>query len=770
MSSSTKKLPSYKSLTVTLALAFLSISIIVLLVSSLLELYFTFRTQQGTLTREEQFIAQEAGGKVGSFMSEKLQILDQAGDINNLAVENSRRELVLSKLLGRESSFRQLLLLDTGGSILSRASRLVPTQTSALLDEDISSIAAATRQGKNYISPIYIDNTTSEPLILIATPVKDSLHDIKGALIAEVNLKFIWDLVSQIKVGEGGLAYVVDRKGKLLAFKDTSRVLKNEDLSGLPEVHEFVSGEISKDYGIGRGIGGRLVSSDFVPLGVPDWAVMIELPLGEAYAPVLQTLAYSFFVIFLSSILAVISGIYLSRRITGPLVKLDQAAEAVSRGDLSASIPVSTNDEIGHLASSFNSMTTRLRDVYGNLEQKVSEKTSELSAQVSETNRTKLAVLNLLEDVEEEKGKAEDLVTERTRELREEKARLLSSINALSFGFVLAGKDDAIILKNPALASILETERDFKTIHEIAEALKATDSKIDIDISASCQRCMELKQPVEFKEVSYGKKFLRILCIPVRESAEAIGYIFLLEDITEAKVMERSRDEFFAVASHELRTPLTAIRGNADMILEMYADKILDADMKEMLVDINTSSVRLIDVVNDFLEVSRLEQGRVEIKKEDFDVAEVIEKVVRDLRTIVEQKKLTLTYAPPAAPLPHVFADRNRCEQILVNLIGNSTKFTKAGGISISVEQLGRSLKVKIADTGVGISEHNQTLLFRKFQQAGEDMLARDVSQSTGLGLYISRLIMNAMGGDIGLEKSELGKGSVFYFTLPLTS
>src|SRR6185369_10400184 len=117
----------------------------------------------------------------------------------------------------------------------------------------------------------------------------------------------------------------------------------------------------------------------------------------------------------------------------------------------------------------------------------------------------------------------------------------------------------------------------------------------DIDVAGTCRRCMKLKEPVEFKEVGYGKKFLRVICSPVLSDTGAIGYIFLIEDITEAKVMERSRDEFFAVASHELRTPLTAIRGNADMILEMYADKITDKDMKEMLMDINSSSVRLID-------------------------------------------------------------------------------------------------------------------------------------------------------------------------------
>ena len=376
----------------------------------------------------------------------------------------------------------------------------------------------------------------------------------------------------------------------------------------------------------------------------------------------------------------------------------------------------------------------------------------------------------LLEDVDKEKKNAEGLVVERTKELSEEKARLLASINALSFGFVLVGADDTILLKNPALEKILELKTETHSMHDIAEVFKSADSKVDLDIAASCKRCMELKEPVEFKEVSYGKKFLRIICVPVNTEGMAIGYIFLVEDITEAKVMERSRDEFFAVASHELRTPLTAIRGNADMILEMYADKVVDKDMKEMLTDINASSVRLINVVNDFLEVSRLEQGRVEVKKEPFNITEVVEKVERNLKEMIAKKGLALIYTPPPSPLPMALADKDRVEQVLINFIGNSSKFTKEGSITISLSQEGGKIKVRVIDTGVGISEHNQSLLFRKFQQAGEQMLARDVSQSTGLGLYISKLIMSNMGGDIGLEKSELGKGSTFYFTVPIAS
>jgi signal transduction histidine kinase len=138
---------------------------------------------------------------------------------------------------------------------------------------------------------------------------------------------------------------------------------------------------------------------------------------------------------------------------------------------------------------------------------------------------------------------------------------------------------------------------------------------------------------------------------------------------------------------------------------------------------------------------------------------------------MAEKKGLSITMLPAEESLhTSVIGDSVRVEEVLDNLIGNAIKFTEKGTITIAVNPLGSFLKISIKDTGMGISVHNQSRLFKKFQQAGEDMLAREVNQSTGLGLYISKLIMEAMGGTIALEKSALGKGSVFIFTLPRTS
>ena len=187
-----------------------------------------------------------------------------------------------------------------------------------------------------------------------------------------------------------------------------------------------------------------------------------------------------------------------------------------------------------------------------------------------------------------------------------------------------------------------------------------------------------------------------------------------------------------------------------------------------MVDDINTSSIRLISIVNDFLDMSRLELGKMVFKKESIGLVELAQSVIKEYQTTGSLKMLSLSFIPPNEALPNVMGDNVRARQVLVNLIGNGVKYTEKGGITVSVVRNDKSIEVLVSDTGKGISSENQNLLFRKFQQAGDSIYTRDSSQSTGLGLYISKLMMEGMGGKVGLKSSVEGKGSVFFFSLPI--
>ncbi len=366
-----------------------------------------------------------------------------------------------------------------------------------------------------------------------------------------------------------------------------------------------------------------------------------------------------------------------------------------------------------------------------------------------------------------EKESVEQKVVERTRELSEEHARLLSSINSIPFGFIIFDNNENIIIKNDLIIDMLKFDNTkLPSMNDVIEFL-SKDDNVKIVINTNFKD----KKVCELKEIAIGAKTYRGIIAPIKPDEgqdEIIGHLFMLEDITEAKILERSKDEFFAVASHELRTPLTAIRGNSSMLLDSYTDKVKDKDVNEMLVDINQASVRLIGIVNDFLDVSRLEQGKIEIKNKEFDMFDLVEKVLKSEKEMAEAKNLTLEFVKGKIKSVNILSDQEKTEQVLLNLVGNSIKFATKGKVTISIIVIDNFMKISVSDEGPGISEKSQNLLFRKFQPASEDILTRDVTKSTGLGLYISKLLVSKMGGTIGLEKSVIGEGSTFFFTLPL--
>lgn len=354
-------------------------------------------------------------------------------------------------------------------------------------------------------------------------------------------------------------------------------------------------------------------------------------------------------------------------------------------------------------------------------------------------------------------------VIDQNRQLLEEQARLTASINSLSVGFVMITSDYQVQALNSTAQRIFDLgpELDVSLMHLLERKLIPV-----INLRRLVEKVMS-QRLVEIKDLSFNGRYYRFFINPIvlPGSREVIGAVLMIEDITEAKILERSKDEFFAIASHELRTPLTAIRGFAYLIKRYYANKIEDPKFMNMLNRVEESSLRLIHIVNEFLDTSRIEQNRASIKKLTVNLDLLIRDIVNEYRPSAEAKGLSLIYQPSPKELL-VHADPERVKQVLINLISNSLKFTHAGSITITTQIEQQFLKVLVTDTGIGILEANQGLLFRKFQQAGRSPFVRDAT-GTGLGLYIAKLLVNQMGGTIKLEHSSPEHGSTFSFTLP---
>jgi GAF domain-containing protein/HAMP domain-containing protein len=385
METQKKKPRAARSLTATLSIAFFALSAVALLISGGLQIFSNIQTQREANSRQQQIIAQDAAGKVSGDIQEKFSALETAVKFADpVTALQEQRIQVLDSLLGLQAAFRQISVLNAQDQELAHASRLSMAASGDLADQLKGDALAQIRQGKRYISPIYIDPLTSEPLVIMAVPATDVFGDFQGTLVAEVNLKFMWDLVDQLKIGTTGYAYVVDRQGNLIAFSDTARVLKGENVGELQAVSEFIRNPVSSpttEMSTYPGIKGDPVVGTYVPLETPDWAVVTELPWLEAYRGVIQVAVVSLLIIMAMTALAGMLGGYAARRLAVPLVDLTETATRISCGEMDLQATASGPAEVASLAEAFNSMTTQLRQILEDLEKRVAERTLDLERQ-----------------------------------------------------------------------------------------------------------------------------------------------------------------------------------------------------------------------------------------------------------------------------------------------------------------------------------------------------------------------------------------------------
>jgi PAS domain S-box-containing protein len=365
------------SLRATLTIAFLAFGVLLLSMAGGLQLFFSLQTQRAVIASNQHLVAQEAARIVSGFIQEKFSVLETSVWIAEPATASPQgQELMLDSLLGLQPPFRELVLLNVQDQALAQVSRLPQAAPGRLADQLGGNALAKIHQKERCISPVYIDPVTSEPLVIMAVPVADVFGDFKGSLAAEVNLKFMWDLVGQLKVGETGHAYVVDRQGNLIAFGDTGRVLRGENVSHLEAVREFMYTPASVQVsGVStyRGITGDMVAGTYVPLETPDWAVVTELPWGEAYREVIRQAGVSIGITLVMTVLAGLLGVLVARWLAVPLVHLTETSSRIAGGERGLQAVVGGPREVAGLARAFNSMTAQLRQSLESLEQQVEE-------------------------------------------------------------------------------------------------------------------------------------------------------------------------------------------------------------------------------------------------------------------------------------------------------------------------------------------------------------------------------------------------------------
>lgn len=478
MKSKTTHSQNARSLATTLAIAFITLSVVILLVNGGFALYTNIRVYQESVAAQQQLVAADASKAVSTFIQEKFNTLETAVNFADpVKASPEERETFIDGLLGSHPSFQQFILLNQQGRSLADTSGIggAPSQQFVSYREDAFTQTSA---GNNYISPVYIDDITSEPLIAIAIPVKNVFGDTQGSLVAEINLKFMWSLVDQLEVGETGYAYVVDNHGNLIAFRDTSRVLAGENAGQISEVKEFIenpgeTADITPEVVSYTGLTGTTVLGTYVPLGTPDWAVVIEQPTVEAYASIYRSAAASVGTILFMAILAGIAGTMIARRLAIPLIDLTGIATRIADGEIQLQATAGGAQEIVTLAAAFNKMTSQLRELITSLEQRVTARTKDLEivAEVGTATATILESERLLQEVVDLTKERFNLYHSHIYLLDEEGKNLMLTAGAGEPGRIMVAEGRSIPLdREQSLVARSARERKGVTVNDVTQA------------------------------------------------------------------------------------------------------------------------------------------------------------------------------------------------------------------------------------------------------------------------------------------------------------
>ena len=356
---------------------FIAVVCVALISSGLLEIWFSYQEHKNLLIRIQSEQAEGAAAKIGQFVQEVENQIGWTVQLPWSASTLDERYLEGQRLLRQVPAITELALLDAHGREQLHLSRLTMDVVGSGLDlsREPKFVEAVAR--KFYYGPVYF-HRESEPYMTLA--LAGTNRD-AGVSVAEINLKFIWDVVSQIKVGERGLAYVVDAQGRLIAHPEINLVLRKTNLSQhlqLPAVRAGESGGSPGKVQVAKNEQGREVLTTYAPIAPLGWLVFVELPIDEAYAPLYASILRSGALLLAGLALAVITGLYLARRMVVPIRAMREGAARIGRGDFNQRISIKTGDELEALGDQFNSMADQLQESYATLERKVEKRTHQL--------------------------------------------------------------------------------------------------------------------------------------------------------------------------------------------------------------------------------------------------------------------------------------------------------------------------------------------------------------------------------------------------------
>ena len=481
-----------------------------------------------------------------------------------------------------------------------------------------------------------------------------------------------------------------------------------------------------------------------------------------------------------------------------PIIEITRSAEKIADGDLGVQAKVTSNDEIGTLGTAFNSMTRQLKDLVDTLENRVRERTRQLASQ-NEALQFRSRQLQTVADV------ARSIVSTREVDsLLNQVTRLVSE----RFGFYHAGiflldeQGEYAVLRaanSPGGKRMLDRQHKLKVgqIGIVGYVTGTGEPRIATDVGEDAVYFNNPDLPETRSEMAIplilSGSIIGALDVQSKESdafseddialfttladqisvaiENANAYELSQKTVEEMKELDRVKSQFLANMSHELRTPLNSVIGFSRVILKGIDGPINDTQEQDITAIYN-SGMHLLNMINEILDLSKIEAGKMDLQLEEVNISDLVTNAAKTATGLIKDKPIELiTIVEP--DLPIIMGDEIRISQVITNLIGNAVKFTEKGTITLEAalsknENNKEEILFTVADTGIGIAPEDQGKLFQRFSQVDDSPTRR--TGGTGLGLSICRSLVELHGGRIGLLRSEVEKGSTFFFTLPVAT
>ncbi len=624
---------------------FLAVVCVALLSNGLFEIWFSYQEHKASLIRIQREQAEAAANKISQFIKE---IESQVGWTTQLpwsAGTIDQRRFDGLRLLRQVPAITELAQLDSAGKEQLKVSRLAMDVVASQGDMSSEPKFAEAVAKKVYYGPVYF-RRESEPYMTLA--LAGTRRD-AGVSVAEVNLKLIWDVITAIKVGEHGQAFVIDAQGRLIAHPDISLVLRNTDMTKLTQViaaRAAGAGATDEPVQVATDVRGRDVLTAYASVAPLGWIIFVELPLEEAYAPLYDAIKRSGALLFAGLILAFLSGVFLARRMVVPIQMLRAGAARIGAGDLTQRISIKTGDELEGLADQFNDMAGKLEESYSGLEHKVEQRTEELAQSVGE--------LRALGEVSQAVNSTLDLET------------VLNTI--VTKAVQLSGTEAGAIYVYDEAKQEFELRSTYGMSEELITAIKAHHAGAGVAADDPVGKAYATRAMVQIPDLAneaatptlelvlragyrallvvplvgaggvvgalvvrrkapgeFPKQTTDLLQTFAAQSVLAIQNAHLFTEIGEKshqlEVASQHKSQFLANMSHELRTPLNAILGYTELILDQIYGETPEK-MKGVIERVQSNGKHLLGLINDVLDLSKIEAGQLVLSLADYSRAE----------------------------------------------------------------------------------------------------------------------------------------------------